>query len=795
MYKMSATLLYPIIAILLLCISMIGFFKYAVSESQEAILESYMQKAKEESYLLKTLIEELSLNQKQTAIQKGLLQLSSQANTKYVLLVAPDKTILYASEQKTINKKLKEIFSHKRLQHYEDEINTINDLHIHIWGKTIDATIKVDPLYNSLHNKLEYGYIIMLYDLNDLIAEREKNIFQELFSIFMLLLFIIILLFYFYYKNFLLKLYKIYDIASAFTKKKTPKNSMCINDLIEKIVQITQEFEVMSRVIEYSSDAILITDENKNIIFINPAFENISKFTKDEVIGKKPEDVIKSDLMSDDYYTDMWYKLATYGKFQGKIIDRKHDGTDYVVWQKIWALKDPQTDKITNYVALSQDISDLITQQKEIEHLAYYDGLTGLSNRSYFINILNKFIKKRKKEKFALLFVDIDNFKEVNETIGYHAGDIILQNFSEYLQYNLRDEDIIARLGGDEFAILAYNITRPEDALEIGCKITDFSRKELIIDNHTINISISGGIALYPNDGKNSKELLAAVDIALSRSKQEGKNKCTIFQVDMQKEAVQKVLMKHELKSAIKNNEFELYYQPKFTVDGTKIDGFEALIRWNHPQKGFIQPGNFISIAEESGIIIDITAWIFREINRSCEAFSKISNNFRIAINISARHFEENNLIQQVQNHIDKKWVEGGYIEFEITESAIMKNIKDTIQQLVAIKAIGITISLDDYGTGHSSLAYLKNLPIDKIKIDKSFIDEICTNKKDYLIVKATIELAENLGMHTIIEGVEDKEQLQLLQKFGATYIQGYIYSKPLTQHDALELLQAHINN
>ncbi|WP_346389324.1 EAL domain-containing protein [Sulfurimonas sp. NWX367] len=759
---------------------MFGFFEYTVSKSKEAILTSYLNKAKEESYMFKTLIDEFPANKKEDALQKGIFQLSLQSNIKYIMLVSADERILYASRKQDIGKKLQEVFSAKRLQHYEKEIKNFYDFSIHLLGQSIDVTIRID----------DYGYLLMLYDLHTLILQKEKEIFQELLAVFFFLLFIIILLFYLYYKHFLIKLHKIYDITSTFNRKQSRVKSLYIDDLLEQITNIAKESEIIARVIEYSNDAILITDAKKNIIFVNPAFERISQFTRDEVIGKKPEEIIKSNLMSDEYYADMWYKIHTFGNFQGKIIDRRKDGTDYVVWQKIWALKEPKTGSITNYVAMSQDITDLIAKQKEVEQLAYYDALTGLANRNYFIRILNKLIKKRKKEHFALFFADIDNFKEINETIGYHAGDIVIQKFAQYLQDTLREEDIIARLGGDEFAILAYDITKPEDALEIGCKINDFSKQELFIDKHIINVSVSNGIALYPGDGSNTKELLAAVDIALFRSKKEGKNRCTIFQARMQEEAVKKMLIRHELKTALKNNEFELYYQPKFTVDGRSIAGFEALIRWNHPKKGFIRPDHFIPVAEESEIIIDITQWIFREINTVCKELNQICNKFTIAVNISAQHFKEHNLLEHIQTYIDKQWIDGGHIELEITESAIMNNIQEAVQQLTQIQSLGIDISLDDYGTGYSSLAYLKNLPINKVKIDKSFIDEICTNRKDYIIVKSTIALAENLGMCTIVEGVEDKEQQQLVQEFGATYIQGYIFSKPLKKKDAVQLLQ-----
>lgn len=432
--------------------------------------------------------------------------------------------------------------------------------------------------------------------------------------------------------------------------------------------------------------------------------------------------------MDKKYYQKMWHEIQSKGFFQGQITDRRKDGTNYTVWQKICLLKDPKTGEVTNYVAMSQDISELLEKQNEVEHLAYYDGLTNLLNRSYFLQITNKILKTHTTEHFALLHIDFDNFKEINEALGHKAGDMLLRKFAAYLQENLVKKDIAARLNGDEFAVMATNVKGPEEAYELGCKIQEFSKK---------------------------------------------------------------VELRQELKNAIVNNELTLYYQPKYSMKEKRVVGFEALIRWIHPAKGFVGPDMFIPIAEESGLIVDMTNWIFQEVNKTLLDFKAIyKENFSIAVNISAKHFKEESLIEKINSSIDEKLISEGYLELEVTESAFMNDVALAKKQLEILNNMGISISLDDFGTGHSSLAYLKNLPVSTLKVDKSFVDGLCTDEKDYAIVKSTIELARSLGMTTTIEGVEDQDQLDKLQHMNADYIQGYVYSRPLKKEDAIELLK-----
>jgi diguanylate cyclase (GGDEF)-like protein/PAS domain S-box-containing protein len=784
---------YPFIALISVVLGLFGLYFYNIHTAQKSIMQQQLQNAQESALLLKSMTEELSINKKKTLIQREVTRLATHKYARYVLLTDTKGRVLYASRHHYISKKIENIFGKRMAAHYINELHEDAAAHIHPYTQNkIDITLHLNYLYNNINDTVAPGYMILQYDISPLVISQTHRIQNRLFTLFALLALIIVLLSYLYYRYFFAKLYRVEQLSASLSGKE-PKETplLSIDNVIEHLLKTTTEFAVMSRVVQYSNDAILVTDADKKIITANPAFETLSGYKLNEIIGKKPEELIKSDLMDKTYYKNMWHEIEKNGLFEGQITDRRKDGTSYTVWQKISSLKDPNTKQVTNYVAMSQDISELLEKQKYIEHLAFHDGLTDLVNRSYFLHLMNKIIKTRKKKHFAILFADLDNFKEINDTFGHKAGDMVLLKFATYLQEKFREEDIIARLGGDEFAIMAMNIQEPETALDLGYKIIDFANNTLTIDHKKIDIGVSVGVAFYPFNGQNSTDLLTAADIAMYRSKQEGKNRCTLFEQQMQEEANKKVQLRHELKDAISNNELTLYYQPKYTVDGKTIVGFEGLIRWIHPKKGFIGPDMFIPIAEDSGLVVDMTNWIFQEINRVIPKFQAIyKQHFYIAINISAKHFNEERLINDITSNIYAELFKNGYIKLEVTESAVMDDVSLAQKQLETLNAMGIQISLDDYGTGHSSLSYLKHLPISTLKVDKSFVDGLCTDEKDYAIVKSTIELARSLGMKTVIEGVEHQEQLDKLQNMHADYIQGYIYSRPLKEEDVLELLK-----
>lgn len=789
---------YPLFALLTIFLGFTFLYNYSLDEAKETIFDHAIQNTKEDSFLLKGIIEELSLNKENMLIQREISRSATRRNTQHVMLISKNAQILYADRFIYIEKTLEEIFGVAIALHYKGEMEDKIGMHVHLNNSNqIDSIQKLNYLYNPFTHEIEPGYIIMLNNLSQTLSAQEAELREEYIQIYIALSLIVLMLLYLYYRNFLTKLLRLERISSQMSpfSKQNVQNilqNFSLDTIISRLTQSTKDLNIMSRVIKNSSDSIVITDENKNIIFANEAFEKMSGYSTDEVLGKEPGDLLRSKLMNQQFYDDMWDVLMKEGEFQGQLINRRKDGTSYTVWQTILMLKDQNNSSVTNYVAITKDISKLMEQQKEIENLAYYDGLTGLANRSYFQHLINKTITsyKRSKRNFALIYADLDDFKEINDTLGHNVGDKMLQHFAAILKKNLRSEDIICRLGGDEFAIITTDLDSPEDTLEIASKIIALSSEPLLVDGNEITTKVSIGISIFPNDGKDETSLLAAADLAMYRSKERGKSLATLFQEDMQKTANFRMQMRHDLKQAIINKEFVLYYQPKVKTLSQEVIGFEALIRWIHPTKGFMSPADFIPIAEESGLIVPITEWIFEEVNRVCIQMDALGKKFSIAINISAKHFKEYTLLEQVSSSIELRWLQKGCIEFEVTESAVMDDIKLAQEQLHDLKKLGIKVSLDDYGTGHSSLSYLKHLPIDKIKIDKSFVDGVPGDKNDCAIVNSVIQLARMLGMTTIAEGVETQQQALYLENLGADYIQGYFYYKPLKKEEAIEVLK-----
>ncbi|MBU0719986.1 EAL domain-containing protein [bacterium] len=799
MKKFSNSLFfYPLVALFAMFSALFGLYVFSLDKARTTMIQQYMHNSKEDVSLLKSIIEELSFDKKDSLIQREVIRAATRKNVKHLLLLSKDGTVLYGNRFHFSGKSLEQILEPGMASHYKYEMEEKPDIHTHpYFDELIDATLPINYLYNPIDKSVDSGFLLMLYDISLPLKEKREELQTEFLQIYLGISFIIMILFYLYYRNFLTKLLYLEKISSQMhssPKEKNPhkSNIFSLDKIVKRLIQTTKDLTIMSRVIHNSNDAILITDSQKNVISVNPAFENLTGYKSSELIGKKPETLIKSHMMSANFYENMWKSIQNEGRWNGEILDRRKDGSSYTAWQNIFSLHDPQTGELTNYVAMSKDISELMQKQKEIEYLAYYDGLTNLLNRSYFLNMLNNLIAQnnRHKHHFAIFYADLDDFKEINDTLGHAAGDEVLKHFAKLLKYKLRIEDIVSRLGGDEFAIISPDTTTPENALEIANKIIEISKTPVFINGKNITINISIGIALYPDDGENEQALLAAADLAMYKSKENGKNQATLFQDDMQKEANKRVHLREDLKNAILNNEFLLQYQPKVDANTKKISGFEALIRWKHPQRGLIPPYEFIPIAEESGLIIPMTQWIFKEVNDVCGRFKKLyKGTFSIAVNISAKHFQDQSLIEQIRFNISEKWIQEGCIELEVTESAVMGDIEMAKEQLNALHKLGVKVSLDDYGTGHSSLAYLKHLPIDTIKIDKSFIDGVPHDRQDCAITYSVIQLADMLGLSTIAEGVENEKQALYLASLGVDYIQGYFYYKPLLESDAIELL------
>ena len=768
--------IYPVTVVLVFLALFIVFDRYLSVDSARLVAQGVKKDLLQSSYMIKALVEDYSFSKNSAFIDKKIKQMVSDDRSLKLIALSNKDVVLYATDPLIVGTKLKNnrLYLHKKQQVYKQN------------RYTYAVILNVRRLYNPVTKQMQRGYLLLIQNIKNKLQDTNDGLITILRWLFVIATLSVLVLFYLFNTIFVKKIKKIEALSEELSDDKQKTEPTNLNSIINRLQSTILRLNLLFKVVEYSNDSVIITDANRHIISVNRSFEHITGYKNKEVIGKDPSEVFASGMTSDKFYQKMYASIEKTGKFEGEILNRHKDGSSYLAWINVWTLQDSKTKQITNYVAISKDLSEILKKQKEIERLAYFDTLTGVANRDYFLKLLDEIVifKAQEHEAFALLSIDIDAFKEINDTLGHKAGDIMLKDFAAHLKSVCKKEDIVARIGGDEFALLLMNVSSPTDALERACDILQMKQTT------KSKLHASVGIAMFPADGAGSDALLAASNIAMHHSKQNTQIKCTLFQEEMQKEAREKIALKEELERAITHNELRLFYQPKFSVKGKRLMGFEALIRWEHPAKGFIYPDIFIPLAEESGLIIAMTAWIFKEVNVTCKKFNEIYPYFgSIAINISAKHFKTMGLVSEIESLIDDRCIKAGHIGIEITESAVMNQLEQTNTQLLKIRDKGIKIALDDYGTGYSSLAYLKNLPIDIIKIDKSFVDGLCCNQEDFAIVKSTIELAKSLGLETVIEGVEDNEQLKILKQLNADTIQGYIYSKPLSLKDTMTLL------
>jgi diguanylate cyclase (GGDEF)-like protein len=489
----------------------------------------------------------------------------------------------------------------------------------------------------------------------------------------------------------------------------------------------------------------------------------------------------------------MWQDIKNNGIWKGEILDRKKNGDNYAASESIIAVKD-KDGVIINYIGISHDITQTKENEEHIKQLAYYDFLTKLPNRKLFEQEVESFIKSSRynERKLALLFLDLDNFKWVNDSLGHHYGDRILLHVSNLLKATLTQETALARLGGDEFVI----ITPYQDLLsvsQLATKIINTLRYPIALDKHEINLSWSIGVSLFPENGTTYGTLLQNADTAMYKAKERGKNTFKYFNPTMNELAKRRLNLDSRLRFAASHNEFTLAYQPKYTYTKDKTEGFEALIRWNDSKLGSVAPDEFISVAEQSGYIYEIGHWVLQRAMQDLKTIQSQmeDESYTMAINISGKQLEDSRFVKDVKKLLEKNKILKHTIEFEITETAVMQNIQKVIPVLEAFKELGIKLSIDDFGTGYSSMAYLKKMPLNTLKIDREFIKDIHEDNEDRAIVEATIALAKALKLNIVAEGVETKEHLEILKEMQCDTIQGFFYSRPIPLEELLLFLKS----
>ncbi|RCX33294.1 putative bifunctional diguanylate cyclase/phosphodiesterase [Thioalbus denitrificans] len=557
---------------------------------------------------------------------------------------------------------------------------------------------------------------------------------------------------------------------------------------------VERQLRLFARVFEHSADAIMVTDGEGRIVRVNEAFTRITGYSPAEVLGRNPR-MLQSGLHDEEFYAGFWNALRKEGTWQGEIWNRRKNGEIYPQWMSIGTL-DAEAGEVVHFVAIFTDITDKKRSEDTIHYLAYYDGLTSLPNRPLFEEKLVQALRdgQRNGRWVAILYLDLDRFKDINDSLGHASGDRLLRSVATRLLETVRNNDVVARLGGDEFVILLSDLA---DGNAAGRAAATVARKVIAaladpfnLEGHEVLVTASIGVALAPQDGEDAGELIKNADTAMYQVKSSGKGHYQFFSREMNLAIRRRLRLEHSLRKALEHDEFHLVFQPQVSVRQGTVIGMEALLRWRQPHGEIIPPGEFIQLAEETGLILPIDEWVLR---RACaQARSWVDagiRDFRLAVNLSGRQFHRRGLILLVGRILSEIGLEPRYLELEITEGSVMADIDRAVEVLRGLRQMGVRLAVDDFGTGYSSLSYLRRLPIHTLKVDRAFIREIATSTQDAAIVEAIIRLGHSLGLQLVAEGVEQPEQLSVLEDQGCDSVQGYLLSRPLRAADATSLL------
>jgi diguanylate cyclase (GGDEF)-like protein/PAS domain S-box-containing protein len=558
---------------------------------------------------------------------------------------------------------------------------------------------------------------------------------------------------------------------------------------------IEQNLQIAAIAFE-SQEGMLVTDANRVILRVNSACTQITGYSEDEIIGKHPG-MLSSGRHDMDFYASMWESIVNTGSWEGEVWNRRKNGEVYPAHLTFTAVKG-RDGATVNYVATLVDITSRKSAEEEIQHLAYYDSLTGLPNRRLLMDRLSQALvtSARGKGGGAILFLDLDHFKTLNDTLGHDVGDLLLKQVSERLTSCVREGDTVARIGGDEFVImlegLSDSIFEAARQAEIICeKILNVLNQAYHLNTYEYHSTTSIGATLFSGHEVGSDELLKQADIAMYQSKTAGRNAIRFFDPVMQEVINNRAVLERELHKAFDNDQFQLHYQLQVNNLGQAL-GAEALIRWMHPERGMVLPFHFISLAEEIGLILPIGKW---EIETACAQLkvwqqSAFTKDIVLSINVSAKQFRQADFVEQVQDAVNRHGINPSLLKLELTESLLLDDVEEIIVTMTTLREIGVQFSLDDFGTGYSSLMYLKRLPLNQLKIDQSFVRDLITDVSDQAIVHTIIAMAKSLSLDIIAEGVETEEQLQFLLNKGCTSYQGYLFSRPLPIVQFEELLK-----
>ena len=545
--------------------------------------------------------------------------------------------------------------------------------------------------------------------------------------------------------------------------------------------QMQEKLQLAATVFESTAEGVLITDTRQRINAVNRAFSEITGYSEQESLGQTPR-LLASGLHDSAFYAAMWYQLTAEGHWQGEISNRRKNGEIYPSWLTISAVRNKEQ-FITHFVAVFADISSLKHAQARLDYQAHHDPLTGLPNRTLFESRLQAALLHSVESNSlgAVLFLDLDRFKHINDSLGHPVGDLLLKGIAQRLKETLRDIDTVARLGGDEFIILLPGLLHPGDAEAIAAKLLACFTAPFQADEHEFFMSASIGSCLFPTDGHDVATVVKNADAAMYRSKAKGRNRVESYTQDLTSQASARIALEHELRRAIERNEFSLCYQPKISLVSQRLVGAEALLRWTHPTLGEVPPEHFIPLAEENGMILQIGDWVLEHACQQMHDWNQLYKSFgALSVNLAGAQLRQPNLLSRIQQLLSDHHLAPDCLQLEITENFIMSQAEEALAVLHKLKVLGVQLAIDDFGTGYSSLSYLKRLPLDILKIDQSFVRSLPEDPHDVAIVRAIIALGRSMQLTVIAEGVENNEQQQFLANEGCEQIQGYIVSLPL---------------
>jgi diguanylate cyclase (GGDEF)-like protein/PAS domain S-box-containing protein len=562
---------------------------------------------------------------------------------------------------------------------------------------------------------------------------------------------------------------------------------------IDERKRAEERLYLQAATLEVAANAIVITDSRGTIESVNNAFTTLTGYSKEEALGKNPR-LLKSGKQPEGFYGNLWSTITSGKVWQGEIVNRRKDGTTYTEEMTIT----PVTQGVgkttyTRFVAIKQDITQRKVAEKQVELLAYYDALTGLPNRTLLQDRLAKAlaVARRRKEKLALLFLDLDGFKNINDSFGHSVGDLVLQEVSERLKKWGREQDTVARVGGDEFIIVLSGVKDISDAAVATERLMDAMTAVFNVQGHFLNIGCSIGISIFPEDGADSETLIKNADAAMYSAKTNGRNDFKFFMAEMNAQVVERVALESGLRLALHKKQLFLVYQPQVDIATGRIIGLEALLRWQHPDLGLVPPDKFIRIAENSGLILPIGEWVLRT---ACSQARKWQDEglpaITMAVNVSAVQFRQEGFCELIKTVLHETGLASRCLELELTESVLLDNAEVILSVVRKLKAMGLKLAIDDFGTGYSSLSYLTQFPVSKLKIDRSFVQDVAVNPDDAAITTAIISMAKSLHLKVIAEGVDNEAQLSFLRMLQCDEIQGYYFSRPLAPADAADRMR-----